>query len=141
VSFQSQTVHWATEREQTPGGVNAFLWIKVPSVAQPNWDLYFGPILTELTATKPKPARGGIIAEQIGLGKTVISLALILRNPAPILPVSGTTVSSINVTPAISSGAAFCDPDFYSRTSASKEKRGRIISRGTLVVVRYVGDQ
>jgi hypothetical protein len=141
VSFQSQTVQWATEREQTPGGVNAFLWIKVPSVAQPNRDLYFGPILTELTATKPKPARGGIIAEQIGLGKTVISLALILRNPAPILPVSGTTVSSINVTPAISSGAAFCDPDFYSRTSASKEKRGRIISRGTLVVVRYVGDQ
>jgi hypothetical protein len=133
--FQSQTVQWATEREQTPGGINAFLWTKLPSVAQPNTDLYFSPILEELTATKPKLARGGIIAEQMGLGKTVISLAMILRNPAPPLPASGTAVSSINVTPAISSGAAFWDPDLYSRTSASKKKRGSIISRGTLVVV------
>jgi SNF2 family DNA or RNA helicase len=134
--FQSQTVQWATEREQTPGGVNAFLWTKLPSVSQPNTDLYFSPILEELTVTKPMLARGGIIAEQMGLGKTVISLALILRNPAPPLPVSGTAIASINVTPAISAGAAFWDPDLYSRTSASKKKRGRIISRGTLVVVR-----
>jgi hypothetical protein len=133
--FQSQTVQWATEREQTPGGVNAFLWTKLPSVAQPNTDLYFSPILEEFTVTKPKPARGGIIAEQMGLGKTVISLALILRNPAPPLPVSGTAIASINVTPAISAGAAFWDPDLYSRTSVSKKKRGRIVSRGTLVVV------
>jgi hypothetical protein len=133
--FQSQTVQWATEREQTPGGVNAFLWTKLPAVAQAHTDLYFNPILNELTATKPKPARGGIIAEQMGLGKTVISLALILRNPAPPLPVSGTAVSSINVAPAISSGAAFWDADLYTSTSASKKKRGRIISRGTLVVV------
>jgi hypothetical protein len=134
--FQSQTVQWATEREQTPGGVNAFLWTKLPSIFQPNTDLYFSPILEELTAAKPQLARGGIIAEQMGLGKTVISLALILRNPAPPLPVSGTAIAVINVTPAISSGAAFWDPDLYSRTSASKKKRGRIISRGTLVVVR-----
>jgi hypothetical protein len=134
--FQSQTVQWATEREQTPGGVNAFLWTKLPSVALPNTELYFSSILEELFATKPKPARGGIIAEQMGLGKTVISLALILRNPAPPLPVSGTAVSSINVTPAICSGAAFWDPDIYTRTSASKRKRGRIFYRGTLVVVR-----
>jgi hypothetical protein len=134
--FQSQTVQWATEREQTPGGLNAFIWTKLPSVAQPNTDLFFSPILEELTVTKPILARGGIIAEQMGLGKTVISLALILRNPAPPLPKSGTAIASINVTPAISSGAAFWDPDLYSRTSASKKKRGRIISRGTLVVVR-----
>jgi hypothetical protein len=134
--FQSQTVQWATEREQTPGGVNAFLWTKLPSISQPNTDLYFSPILGELTVTKPKPARGGIIAEQMGLGKTVISLALILRNPAPPLPLSGSAIASINVTPAISSGAAFWDPDLYSRTSVTKKKRGRIISRGTLVVVR-----
>jgi hypothetical protein len=133
--FQSQTVQWATEREHTPGGINAFLWTKLPSVAQPNTDLYFSPILEKLTTTKPKLARGGIIAEQMGLGKTVISLAMILHNPAPPLPASGTAVSSINVTSAISSGAAFWDPDLYSRTSASKKKRGSIISRGTLVVV------
>jgi hypothetical protein len=154
--FQSQTVQWATEREQTPGGINVFLWTKLPSVAQPNTasvaqpntDLYFSPILEELTTTKPKLARGGIIAEQMGLGKTVISLAVILRNPAPPLPESGASVSSVNVTPAISSGAAFWDPDLYSRTCAKKnifsrsrfpvemKKRGSIISRGTLVVVR-----
>jgi hypothetical protein len=116
--------------KQTPRGVNAFLWTKLPSIAQSNTELYFSPILEDLTTTKPKPARGGIIAEQMGLGKIVISPALILRNPAPPLPVSGTALSSINATPAISSGAAFWDHDMYTRTSASKKKCGRMISRG-----------
>lgn len=67
--FQRQTLQWAAEREQTPGGVNSFLWPKLPSVAQPNKELYFNPILGELTDTKPNLVRGGFISEQMGLGE------------------------------------------------------------------------
>jgi hypothetical protein len=133
--FQSQTVQWATEREQTPGGIQTFLSAKLPASACAGIDLYYNFVTGKISREKPHVVRGGIIAEQMGLGKTVISLATILRNPAPPLPESGSSVSSINVTPAISSGAAFWDPDLYSRTSTSKKKRGSIISRGTLVVV------
>ena len=65
---------------------------------------------------------------QTRLGKTVISLGLILQNPAPSLPLSGTLVES------------FKDPSQQSvwipKTSGASEpkKRGRIFSRGTLVV-------
>jgi SNF2 family DNA or RNA helicase len=144
--FQSQTVGWATEREQTPGGIQAFLSTKLPnqdlnynsflSTKLPNQDLNYNFVTGKLSHDKPHLVRGGIIAEQMGLGKTVISLALILRNPAPALPESGSATSSIDALPTISAGATFWDPDLYSRTSASKKKRGRIISRGTLVVVR-----
>ena len=73
--------------------------------------------------------------EQMGLGKTVISLALILNNPAPALPVSGSPLSSLGGANTSESGA-FWDPDMTSELKrGTKKKRGRIISRGTLVVV------
>lgn len=69
-----------------------------------------------------------------GLGKTVISLALILQNPAPVVPEAGSNVSTI---PAqIPSNGPFRDPDLYERTKDESDSRGSIISRGTLVVVR-----
>jgi hypothetical protein len=133
--FQSQTVGWATEREQTPGGIQAFLSTKLPTSTFPTQDLFYNFVTGKISRDKPHLVRGGIIAEQMGLGKTVISLALILRNPAPALPESGSAVASINVIPTVSAGTAFWDPDLHFRTSATKKKRGNIISRGTLVVV------
>jgi hypothetical protein len=134
--FQSQTVGWATEREQTPGDIQAFISTKLPTSTFPTQDDMFYNFLTgKMSLEKPHLVRGGIIAEQMGLGKTVISLALILCNPAPALPESGSAIASINVTPAISTGTAFWDPDLHFRTSATKKKHGKIISRGTLVVV------
>jgi SNF2 family DNA or RNA helicase len=59
---------------------------------------------------------------------------LILRNPAPVAPVSGSAITEIFATPNVTSGAAFWDPDLYARMSERKKKRGSIISRGTLVV-------
>jgi hypothetical protein len=66
--FQSQTLEWAKEREQTPGGINSFLWPKLPLGNASDAELYFNPILGQLTDTKPPLSRGGIIAEQMGLG-------------------------------------------------------------------------
>jgi hypothetical protein len=157
--FQSQTVGWATEREQTPGGIQAFLSTKLPTNNFPNQELYYNFVTGKISPDKPHLVRGGIIAEQMGLGKTVsklcravhlicsndaltlsstvppVSLALILRNPAPALPESGSPASSIKVLPNALPEKALWDPDIYTRTSATKKKRGNIISRGTLVVV------
>ena len=67
-------------------------------------------------------------------GKTIISLSLILKNPAPDLPESG-LASSITAQLNLAPGSPFWDPDLYQQTSAEKQgKRGQIISRGTLVV-------
>lgn len=131
--FQSQTVGWATERELTPGGIQAFLSTKLPTSTSQNQELYYNFVTGKLSLEKPHLVRGGIIAEQMGLGKTIISLALILRNPAPVLPESGSPASSIKVLTNALSEKALWDPDLYTLTT--KKKRGSIISRGTLVVV------
>lgn len=130
--FQSQSLQWALERETSPGGLQSFFWTKLPlsTVA------YYNPILGMITSKKPNLVRGGIIAEQMGLGKTVISLALILENTAPTSPISGSPVNSISTKTA--AGSPFWDSDLYDRTSATNEQRGSILSRGTLVVVRVV---
>ena len=139
LEFQRQSVQWALERETTPGGVQSFLWAKLPYVAEPGHDLYFNPILERFSKDKPRLARGGIIAEEMGLGKTVISLALILQNPAPEAPLSGSPVTVLGAVgtgnDASSDGPTSWDKELYSRTSASNNKRGSIICRGTLVVV------
>jgi len=142
LEFQRQSVQWALERETTPGGVQSFLWAKLPSVAEAGQDLYYSPILERFRRDKPQLVRGGIIAEEMGLGKTVISLALILQNPAPAVPQSGSPISALdalsNNTDVASAAAARTpwDTDLYSRTATSNSKRGSILSRGTLVVVR-----
>ena len=70
--------------------------------------------------------------DTVGLGKTIISLALILVNPAPEMPPSGSQISSLDNIPA--SHRVTWDKSLYWRTSAGCSKRGRILSRGTLVI-------
>mmetsp|Transcript_12559 Transcript_12559/g.14725 ORF Transcript_12559/g.14725 Transcript_12559/m.14725 type:complete len:570 (-) Transcript_12559:449-2158(-) len=66
----------------------------------------------------------------VGLGKTMISLALVLQNPPPPLPESGSLVCDINPNT--------CDWPLESVTGKKAQKkteqRGSIFCRGTLVV-------
>ena len=127
--FQKQSVQWAVERETTSGGIRSFTWAKLPNV-----DMYYNPGTRKLVSEKPRLVRGGLLCQQMGLGKTVVSLALILKNPAPAMPSSGSPASSIpRVIPPSSNGmtAPFWDPSVQSEGSA-----GSIVCRGTLVVVR-----
>lgn len=67
--------------------------------------------------------------------KTVISLALILKHPAPQLPISGSNVSALTTAPAPSDERdPKWDMGLYARASAGIPKRGSILSRGTLVI-------
>ena len=73
----------------------------------------------------------------MGLGKTVITLALILANPAPLEPAVGSNATEITAQPTPDPEIPFRDPDLFKRTSGVHQKRGGIVSRGTLVVVSF----
>lgn len=86
LEFQKQSLRWAMERETTPGGMQSYFWVKVPIE---DCTLYFNPILGRFRKDKPKAVRGGIIAEEMGLGKVrgnidCMSLATGLPVPLPI---------------------------------------------------------
>lgn len=69
----------------------------------------------------------------MGLGKTIISLAMILANPAPELPLSGSPVPDTFTQAGEELG---WDPDLKMTMAdqLGNGKRGSILSRGTLVV-------
>ncbi len=158
--FQRQTLQWALDREQNPGGLQSFLWAKLPRVEDKNVaDLYYNPLLKNITSKKPKLVRGGIIAEEMGLGKTVsvdaselltsiahifqrdrlaqvISLALILQNPAATTPESGSKSERLREDANTSANCVGWDPEWKCEEGQSPLK-GSIISRGTLVVVSH----
>jgi SNF2 family DNA or RNA helicase len=65
----------------------------------------------------------------------VISLALILKHPAPQLPISGSDISALATAPAPSDERdPKWDMGLYVRASPGISKRGSILSRGTLVI-------
>ena len=61
LAFQRQSVQWALERENLPGGLQSLFWPKLP-----NADAYYNPILKKFRGDKPRVARGGFIAEEMG---------------------------------------------------------------------------
>ena len=155
LAFQRQSVQWALERENLPGGIQSLFWPKIPGC-----DIYYNPILRKFRSTKPRVSRGGFIAEEMGkgnllamhlrcfqfnrlrliassgLGKTVISLALILQNPAPAAPVSGSHIASLARASSSreSDSVSKWETDLYDQTPGLNPKQGSIVSRGTLVI-------
>ena len=137
LDFQRQSVQWAYEREIAPGGILNYFWSKLSDHS--GKDVYFNP-LVGFEWVKPKIVRGGYIAEEMGLGKTVISLALILKNPAPVFPPSGSPVSMLEEEDHSNSSSdseyeATWDEDVCMNAVTNNNKRGSILSQGTLVIV------
>lgn len=76
--FQREAVGWALERERTEGGLESFLWTKLPGqflettsvnqLKKKQVELYYSPVLDVFQKTKPPVVRGGLIAAQMGLG-------------------------------------------------------------------------
>ena len=61
LAFQRQSVQWALERENMTGGIQSLFWPRIPGS-----DIYYNPILRKFRSTKPRVARGGFIAEEMG---------------------------------------------------------------------------
>ena len=57
-------------------------------------DLWYSPAMHKLCKGVPDGPRGGILAEEMGLGKTVEILALVLAMPASPAVVSGAVVQT-----------------------------------------------
>jgi len=126
LDYQKQTVGWAIERENLDGGLDTMLWARVPTN---QGFIYYSPILNTFMKEKPIQVRGGMICSEMGLGKTIICLSLILKNPAPNSPISGVKVSAKKNETARGWSV---EPDF----SATEDdlERDTYFSRGTLVI-------
>jgi len=140
MDFQKQALAWAIERENTKGGLNSFLWVELPKKAKGvhrgySSTLWFSPMLDMVTRQRPSTARGGFICEQMGLGKTVISLSVVLQNPAPDLPESGTEVTGYQWPPPSKEPPTTPGwTQIVKKGVGAPASRGSIFSRGTLVV-------
>lgn len=79
--FQRATHQWMLDQEKSPGGLNGQFW--------EHWrfqdggpDMYFFAIGGEFRFDTPPVTYGGLLCEEMGLGKTVEVLSLILGNPS-----------------------------------------------------------
>ena len=57
-------------------------------------NVMYSPLLGKLSPDVGQGTRGGFLAEEMGLGKTVEVLALVLANPAPPSVLNGTLVTN-----------------------------------------------
>jgi hypothetical protein len=73
LDFQLQSLKWALERETVPGGIQAFFWPRLPSVAEPNTQIYYNPILGRFRKDTPKLIRGGLICEEVSCKVLLVS--------------------------------------------------------------------
>jgi len=79
--YQLQTLQWMTDMESLEHGVNALFW-EQRAFAPGQGAFYYAPRLGELRLEAPPVRRGGILSEEMGLGKTVEIIALILAQRA-----------------------------------------------------------
>ncbi|KAF6235186.1 SNF2 family N-terminal domain-containing protein [Scenedesmus sp. NREL 46B-D3] len=124
--YQLQSLAFMQEAEQLEGGWRQLLWRWLPphpqrhaagqqqqqqeqalsSVGERGKGMWWSPVLDRLSFAVPAAPWGGFLAEEMGLGKTVEVLGLVLSNPAPPSVVAGSVDAS-----------------------------GKLVSRATLVVV------
>jgi len=111
--FQRQSLQWMIDRERLPGGLNSLFWAEY-KLLDGSKSYFYNPTCGEFMSARhtlvdgrPPLASGGFLCEEMGLGKTVEMLSLVLANP------------------------------FEQRTSRARLKPGeeRIASKATLVVV------
>jgi hypothetical protein len=80
--YQLQTLAWMLDREALPHGLNELFWEKWSFSDGAEEEFFYAPQLGELRLQQPLVRRGGILSEEMGLGKTIEILALILATKA-----------------------------------------------------------
>ncbi|CAD7697990.1 unnamed protein product, partial [Ostreobium quekettii] len=73
--YQRQSLKFLIDCEQRRGGSRDWLWVRVQGTT------WYSPVFNLLLHKSPHRSSGGFLAEEMGLGKTVEVLALVLSNP------------------------------------------------------------
>ena len=137
--YQRQATGWCIERENVPNWKH--VWALLPysptggeqgpaTPARKN-NIYFSPALDKFTTSPPASGRGGFICEQMGMGKTIISLSLHLQNPAPLFPCSRMKSVYGKNTYIDKTGRGWGEME---KPESGNRHCGTIFSRGTLVI-------
>ncbi len=79
--FQKSTYQWMLDQENTPGGINAHFWQEWHYPEEVGGSMFYFPEAGELRLQRPPHTSGGLLCEEMGLGKTVEVIATILGNP------------------------------------------------------------
>jgi hypothetical protein len=77
--FQRSTYQWMLDQENDPDGINGLFWEEWKY--NQTSSLFYFPLAGEFRLSRPPKTNGGLLCEEMGLGKTVEIIALILGNP------------------------------------------------------------
>ncbi|GAQ84668.1 DEAD-box protein [Klebsormidium nitens] len=106
--YQRQSLRFMLDNERRDGGFHGLMWRQIPGAGTAEEDVFYCPALQRLKlvtkGTLPPPTTGGFLCEEMGLGKTVEILALILANPHPNPPQLTPQVTIQQPTPPIPAG-------------------------------------
>jgi len=126
--FQRSTYQWMLDQERTPGGLNGRFW--ETWLQDDGMPMYYFEEAGELRLQEPPSVSGGLLCEEMGLGKTVEILALILGNPKPLTESKSTssrhTITSISTEATSASGV---------KGENSDDHKQKINTKATLIVV------
>jgi len=79
--YQKQNLQWMLDQENGPGGVAKSLY--APLYLADGKKLYYSASCGRMLQDRPPPIKGGMLCDEMGMGKTISTLALVLANRSP----------------------------------------------------------
>ena len=130
--YQLQSLDRMLELEAAPGGMRHMMWTPLPSLVVGGEPAWFSPFFRAVFPPDACPAlpKGGFLCEEMGLGKTVEVLSLVLSNPPPPTGFGAATRTGRR---ARARASTTCPPP-RTRTSKRRGSRAEFRSTATLVV-------
>lgn len=147
--FQRSTYQWMIDQEKDLDGINAMFWEEWKY--RNHVSVFYFPLAGEFRLLRPPKTNGGLLCEEMGLGKTVEIIALILGNPAikepsdsttfgllepcfDTMPTTTTTISTTTAGDTTSIEESTCAALTVDNTTVNTDN-GLLRCRGTLLVV------
>ncbi len=85
LEFQRKSIAWMMDQESNAAGINGHFW-QSREFVDGGPPLYYFPLAGELRLEKPPVVTGGLLCSEMGLGKTVMCIALALNDANKGLP-------------------------------------------------------
>jgi len=77
--YQKQALAWVQDQEARDGGLNAAFW-ETRQWAERDAPFFYMPLAGELRLSRPPLVHGGLISQQMGLGKTLLVCAAVVAD-------------------------------------------------------------